>query len=80
MSSFTTDQVGRFREIFTQFSDENLGGIGQINFIPAVETSLQAVNFAGPRPSHEYLDAEFYRICDENGTMQWQQFFQVSIS
>lgn len=78
MSSFTPEQVIRFRQVFTQFSDEELGGVTQVNFIPAVEASLQETNFAGnPHPSHQYLDDEYQRIAAVEGVIQWQQFFQV---
>lgn len=80
MSSFTPDQVGHFRQEFTQFSDEELGGVCRSNFIPAVEASLEQCNFAGSPPSHEYLDNEFQRIAGDDGVIQWQQFFQVSCS
>jgi hypothetical protein len=79
MSSFTPEQVSHFRLVFTQFSDENLGGVTRINFIPAVETSLQGISYAGPQPSHRYLDSEFQRIAAEEDFIQWQQFFQVRL-
>ena len=79
MSSFTPEQVGHFRQVFTQFSDDDVGGLTQVNFIPAVEASLVGVPFAGPRPSHGYLDGEFQRIAAGEGFIQWQQFFQVLI-
>lgn len=75
--SFTPDQVSHFRRVFTQFSDEDLGGVTQPNFIPAVEASLQEANLTGPQPSHQFLNTEFLRISGEEGFIQWQQFFQV---
>lgn len=77
MSSFTQEQVSHFRQVFTQFSDDSVGGLTQVNFIPAVEASLEGIHFAGPRPSHGYLHGEFQRIAAEDDFIQWQQFFQV---
>lgn len=79
MSSFTPEQVSHFRQVFTQFSDEDLGGVTRANFIQAVEASLQEANFTGPHPSHQHLDGEFQRIAAEEGFIQWQQFFQVLV-
>ena len=76
MSSFTHDQVAHFREVFNQFSDEESGGINQVNFVPAVKASLDACN-VGNRPSNEELNMEFQRITGDSGVIQWQQFFQV---
>lgn len=78
MSSFTPEQVGHFREVFRRFSDQGLGGINRVNFIPAVEDALEQCHFSSPPPSQEYLDNEYQRIVGEDGVMQWQQFFQVS--
>lgn len=79
MSSFTSDQVAQFRDVFRQFSDEGLGGICRTNFVPAVEATLEHCNFAGPRPTHQYLDNEYQRIVGDDGVMQWPEFFQVCI-
>lgn len=76
--SFTPDQVSHFRQVFTQFCDEDLGGVTRTNFIPAVQLSVEDGNVAGPTPSPEYLDNEFQRVANEEGIIQWQQFFQVS--
>lgn len=78
MSSFTHEQVSHFREVFNQFSDESLGGIGEDNFVSAIYASLEATNFAGNPPSAQYLKDEFERIVGPSRTVQWQEFFQVS--
>ena len=78
MSSFTPEQVGQFREIFRQFSSDEVGGVSRANFIPAIEAALQHCHFTGPPPTHHYLDTEYERIVPVGEAMQWQQFFQAS--
>ena len=79
MSSFTPEQVSHFRQVFSQFSNEELGGVDEFNFIAAIQVSLEHCHFAGGPPSQHYLENEFSRLAseNENGVIQWQQFFQV---
>jgi len=79
MSSFTPEHVAHFRQVFNQFSNEDAGGVPRENFITAVETSIEHCDFAGPPPSHSYLDGEFQRITGGSGVIEWQQFFQVAM-
>ncbi len=79
MSSFTPDQVGHFRQVFAQFSNEDLGGVDEDNFMAAIQVSLEQCHFPGGPPSQHYLENEFRRLASENENeiIQWQQFFQV---
>ena len=77
MSSFTQEQVRTFRQIFSQFSDEERGGLSRENFVPAASASLEHCNLRS-RPSDVYLAGEFSRLAGESGVVNWQQFFQVS--
>ena len=79
MSSFTPEQVGHFRQVFSQFSNEDLGGVEEINFIAAITASMDHCHFTGGPPSQQYLEREFRRLTSENdnAVILWQQFFQV---
>lgn len=79
MSSFTHEQVAHFRQVFSQFSDDDSGGVTRANFATAVMTSLDGVNVAGSRPSAQDLDTEFLTVAGpgDSAVVQWQQFFQV---
>ena len=76
MSSFTADQVRTFRQIFSQFTDEERGGLTRENFVPAASASLEHSHLR-TRPSDVYLAGEFTRLADDSGIVNWQQFFQV---
>ena len=77
MSSFTQEQVRAFRQIFSQFTDEERGGLPRENFVPAASASLEHCDLRS-RPSDVYLAGEFSRLAGESGVVNWQQFFQVS--
>lgn len=76
MSSFTQEQVRHFRQVFSQFSDEERGGVTRENFVIAVQTSLEQCNLPN-QPTPVYLAGEFGRLASEDGVVTWQQFFQV---
>ena len=77
MSSFAADQVRTFRQIFSQFADEERGGLTRENFVPAVSTSLEYCTLR-THPTDVYLAGEFSRLAGDSGVVNWQQFFQVS--
>lgn len=79
MSSFTPEQVSHFRQVFSTYSNEDLGGVDEVNFIAAIMVSLEECHFSGGPPSQHYLETEFRRLASESetGVIQWQQFFQV---
>lgn len=77
MSSFTAEQVRTFRQIFSQFADEERGGLTRENFVPAASTSLEHCTLR-TQPSDVYLGGEFSRLAGDSGVVNWQQFFQVS--
>ena len=82
MSSFTPEQVSHFRQVFSQFSDEERGGVDEVGFLAAIQVSLEQCHFPGGPPSQQFLENEFNRLASENdnGVIQWQQFFQVCFS
>lgn len=77
MSSFTHEQVAHFRQVFSQYSDEDQDGVTREKFPAAVQASFDGFIVAGRAPSAHYLEAEFQRIAGDSGVVQWQQFFQV---
>lgn len=79
MSSFTQEQVAFFRQTFTQFSDEESGGLNRESFAVAVATCWEGANVSGSQPSPRQLEEEFDRISAGSGVLQWQQFFQVTV-
>ena len=76
MSSFSQEQVRHFRQVFSQFSDEERGGVTQENFVAAVQGSLEQCNLPN-QPTPVYLAGEFGRLAGDGGIVTWQQFFQV---
>ena len=79
MSSFSADQVRTFRQIFSQFTDEERGGLTRENFVPAASASLEHCTLRS-RPTDVYLAGEFSRLAGDAGAVNWQQFFQVCVS
>ena len=77
MSSFTADQVRTFRQIYSQFADEERGGLTRENFVPAAFASLEHCSLR-TQPTDVYLAGEFSRLAGDSGVVNWQQFFQVS--
>lgn len=73
--SFNQDQIRHFRQVFSQYRDSESGGVTVDNFLPAVNACLEQIALASP-PQRESLSTEFSRLSGE-GTLSWQQFFQV---
>lgn len=74
--SFTQEQIRHFRQVFSQHSDAESGGVTSQRFLDAIQACLEQCSLSTHPPS-DYLNSEFNRL-GTAGAVTWQQFFQVS--
>ena len=74
--SFTQEQIRHFRQVFSQHSDAESGGVTSQRFLDAIQACLEQCSLS-THPPPDYLNSEFNRL-GTTGAVTWQQFFQVS--